>query len=168
MAYLIGRARIRRVARSFSYLAPPVLWMAILFVLSSDLGSSPRTEGVLDSLLLRLFPWLRHHLSLAALDVANHWLRKTAHVVAYFLLGLLNLRAAGYLEGRRSTHGVLMAWTAAVLYSLFDEWHQSFIPSRSPEAGDAGIDALGATLAVLICLYQWHRKRTPDHSGSSR
>jgi VanZ family protein len=42
-----------------------------------------------------------------------------------------------------------LAWGLCILYAITDEYHQSFVPGRSPRGMDVGIDALGAVLGLL-------------------
>jgi VanZ family protein len=73
---------------------------------------------------------------------------KLAHFCAYGLLGSLVLRALG-----GSWRGAVAAVVIASAYGASDEWHQSFVPGRSPEAADWIADTLGAIVAVA--LYTW-------------
>ena len=70
---------------------------------------------------------------------------KLAHFCAYGLLASLVLRALG--GGWR---GALAAVVIASAYGASDEWHQSFVPGRSPEVADWVADTLGAALAVVL------------------
>ncbi|MDP6374075.1 MAG: VanZ family protein [Vicinamibacterales bacterium] len=80
---------------------------------------------------------------------------KLVHGAVYGLLGGLLLRA---LAGGRWA-GVT-AWTAAaavaitIAYGASDEWHQSFVPGRTPELGDLVVDSLAATVVVLA-VWAW-------------
>jgi VanZ family protein len=44
-----------------------------------------------------------------------------------------------------------------VIYALLDEFHQSFVPSRTPSIYDSAIDVAGG-LAVLLVLKLFARK----------
>lgn len=53
---------------------------------------------------------------------------------------------------------LLLAFAGAVLYGVSDEFHQSFVPGRTPDIRDITTDAIGAivglclvTLAVRLC-----------------
>jgi VanZ family protein len=98
------------------------LWMGLIFAFSaqSHLPSAPTAR--LDLLM-----------------------KKGAHFSVYALLAALIWRA---LEWRR--RGWLLAWALAVLYAASDEWHQSFVANRHPQATDVLIDACGAATALLI------------------
>jgi VanZ family protein len=39
---------------------------------------------------------------------------------------------------------------AAVLFALTDEYHQSFVASRTSSLGDAAIDSAGTFLGIII------------------
>lgn len=71
------------------------------------------------------------------------------HGFLYFVLGLLL-----YFSFRKR-QGPLTVLTA-FLYGLSDEFHQSFVPGRTPEISDLLVDTLAALLAV--CLLAGVRK----------
>ena len=72
--------------------------------------------------------------------------KKGAHLMGYAILAWLWHRA---LNGRKPW----TAWCIAVLYAASDELHQSFVLGRNAQLVDVGIDALGATLGLLVALY---------------
>jgi VanZ family protein len=80
---------------------------------------------------------------------------KVLHAGTFFLVGLLAVRAARFLEEwtpRRT------AWTLLPVglgWGLLDEFHQSFVPGRSVEAGDVAADVAGVLLAVLAGERLW-------------
>lgn len=74
----------------------------------------------------------------------DYFVKKSAHGIGYGLLALSYLRA---LPGRRYT----LAWFLAVLYSLTDEFHQSFVPGRMASLVDVFVfDNAGAILALFL------------------
>jgi len=109
---------MRRVLRW----APPVLFMALIFYLSSQSHPVPElTEHVWDKLL---------------------------HFGGYGVLGILFYRAfAG--EGLSSRRAILLAILASSLYGATDEWHQAFVPSRSSDVRDWMADTAGAALGAI-------------------
>lgn len=44
----------------------------------------------------------------------------------------------------------LVALSIAVFYAMTDEFHQSFIPNRTPALFDVGVDAAGSVLGLMI------------------
>ncbi len=77
---------------------------------------------------------------------------KLAHFLLYAPLGFLLGRAVG------------VAWLAVMLataYGVTDEWHQLYVPGRSPSAADILADALGAALGAAL----WRIRRSPVAGG---
>ena len=81
-------------------------------------------------------------------------IRKLAHFLEYFLLGMSLLWAIrGGRRGMQRWKGVpdiLVAEVIGVLYAISDEIHQVFVPGRSGEVRDVCIDAAGVFAGVLI------------------
>ncbi len=126
---------------------PPIAWAIVILTASSDVFSSAHTGNWLDHLLRTI---TGHQFTIETLEMANAVLRKTGHLTAYGLLGLLNFLA---LRGERS--GWRLAWAIeavalAACVATIDEIHQSFIPSRTGTWHDVVLDALGATLAQCL------------------
>ncbi|HZG65968.1 MAG TPA: VanZ family protein [Herpetosiphonaceae bacterium] len=78
---------------------------------------------------------------------------KAAHAAGYAVLALLIERALA-----RPRHGRLLALLLTALYGLSDEYHQSFTPGRSPDAGDWLADVLGAVAALWLFRRDYWRK----------
>ncbi len=80
---------------------------------------------------------------------------KLAHFCAYGLLGSLVCRALGSGGWR----GAIAAALLTSAYGASDEWHQSFVPGRSPEVADWVADTLGAAVAVALytCVAPYRR-----------
>jgi VanZ family protein len=45
-----------------------------------------------------------------------------------------------------------LAWLAAAIFAVTDEFHQSFVPSRTASPIDVMIDICGAMIGLAICL----------------
>ena len=79
----------------------------------------------------------------------------TAHFVAYGLLAAAILRAvAGAEWARVSVGGALLAAALGAAYGLTDEFHQSFVPGRTPELRDVAADALGSAAGAGL-VWAW-------------
>ena len=91
---------------------------------------------------------------LAPAEVA---LRKLAHVTEYLVLTLLLVRAL-----RRSgvVAAVPVACLTALLFAASDEWHQSFVPTRTATPRDVVIDGIGIALAAFAVTRTRLRQRT--------
>ncbi len=142
------------------YWVPVILWLAFIFWMSTGTFSSENSSLVIEPVLRFLAP----EISSQAVELIHGIIRKAGHVTEYFILGLLLFRAF------RGPSGKPWQWTwaffaviGAVLWSLSDEYHQSFVPTRTGSFTDVGFDAAGGILAQLA---SWLRLRTRQDKGS--
>jgi VanZ family protein len=77
---------------------------------------------------------------------------KLAHFGFYFVLGFLIVRALSENDSARIRTALWRALAIGVLFALFDEAHQLFIPGRSCEFYDASADVIGILLSLLAFL----------------
>jgi VanZ family protein len=111
---------------------PAVLMMTIIFGFSSIPSSEMPNFGAEDLVV-----------------------KKGGHVLGYGLLALAYWAGLRF-EKRRWWLALLFA----VIYAVSDEYHQSFVPGRSPSWVDAlVIDGSGAAIALGLG-YWWRVKRT--------
>lgn len=120
----------------FARWIPSVLWMAVIFYLSSRTGSD--LQGMF-----------------AFLDSFNF-----GHLIAYFILSLLFYWALQAHPGKRKIDIRLISVGLSFLYGLTDEWHQSFVPSRSPDPMDILNDVIGATFAMMAVTWYSRKKES--------
>ncbi|MFZ1061106.1 MAG: VanZ family protein, partial [Candidatus Rokuibacteriota bacterium] len=108
---------------------PPVVWMGVIFWLSTPSFAAEETGGWILPLLKALLPWA----TLPQLEFI-HWLgRKMAHVTEYAILAWLWHRALSRPgRGPRS----LAAFALTVAYAITDELHQGWTGSRGASALD--------------------------------
>jgi VanZ family protein len=86
--------------------------------------------------------------------------KKGGHMLGYALLALAYWWALGFRRDRR-----WQPWVLALIYAATDEWHQSFVPGRSPSAWDVLIfDNLGALVALWLAGVLEKQKR-PDSAN---
>ena len=136
-----------------------MVWMAFIFVGSTHILSGARTSRFVVPLLR----WLMPGLSPIALDRAHLVVRKCGHVTEYAVLGVLLWRACHYFRpGDRTPWSWSHAATAvflAALYAVGDELHQSFYASRFGSPWDVAIDAMGATVGMILLwlLGRWRK-----------
>ncbi len=126
-------------------LAPPLAWMALIMSFSTNTFSAENTAGIIGPILKWIAPWLQPD----ELEFVHGLIRKLAHLTEYGVLGLLWFRALGHdrKTGLFTAAGgsllICIAWAA------MDEWHQSFVPSRTASVVDVAIDSSGALLALI-------------------
>ena len=129
--------------------------MAIIYLASSDEFSASHTSRILRPLLIWLFP----QISEERIAIVHFIVRKLAHFTSYGVLGLLAVRAfASSSQVFLREHWKLASVLLIVTYALLDEFHQSFVPSRSASIFDSLIDIAGGLFAVL-CLAYFRRRR---------
>ncbi len=135
---------------------PAAVWVCLIAFESTDFFSSENTGSMLYTLWVHVFGNVDLHFFV----VFHHYLRKTGHVVGYGMLSLLLLR------GWRATLGcipglllraTLLAWLGTLSVAALDEWHQSFIPSRTGTVWDVLLDSV-AGVAFLVIAYLWLRR----------
>ena len=127
-----------RVLISYTLL---IAWMAVIFLLSSEGHdtSSGRSDTFVHALQAAGVTWQADFLTLLV--------RKSAHISAYFVLGIL---IYSLLKEYRShiKHLVIASIALSMLYACTDELHQMFVPGRSGEVRDVLIDTAGAAAGV--------------------
>lgn len=86
--------------------------------------------------------------------------RKLAHFTEYAILGFLAARA--FRTSSRpaiQSRWFLISLTLVVTYALLDEYHQSFVPTRTGSVFDSLIDIAGGLTALVVIR---RRKRATD------
>src|SRR2546422_4092936 len=130
---------------------PPVLWMAVTVWLSTDTASAEHTSQLLLPALRWLLPWATP----GQLATVHRLLRKGAHLFEYAILAALWYRA---FMRERTLSARAASWTAfaiSLAWAALDEWHQSFLPSRTSSALDVALDGAGAALALVVDWRAW-------------
>jgi VanZ family protein len=132
-----------------------ILWLIVIAIESTDWLSAHHTGRILYPLLHFLFGmgWERF-------EVVHFFLRKGGHVFGYGLLSILLFRA--WRETLPVASGV--NWTfrwaniavlGTALVASLDEWHQSFIPSRTGTVHDVILDTCaGIAAQILVFLFR--------------
>jgi len=107
---------------------PVVLWAALIFIFSSGLFSGSNTSTIFRPLVHWVFPGI----SDAVLGLVHGLIRKAGHFVEFAILALLAARA--FRTSSRDflrNHWFAVSLTFVALYALSDEFHQSFVSSRT-------------------------------------
>lgn len=110
---------------------PALLWMLVIFVLSSRSGEE------IDTVLpyfQTIMPWISDF----------NW----GHFIAYFILAM----TYDYALGQRANK---IGWKIGIvllcgLYGISDEYHQSFVGGRMMDAMDVRNDMIGAAIFVVF------------------
>jgi VanZ family protein len=128
--------------------SPVVLWVALIFWLSSDTFSASTTSGILGPLL----EWLLPSASADTIYRLHVLVRKGAHLGVYAVLALLALRAVRRAPGLGWRAGVLASLVVVGLVAGADEIRQTFSSERTGSVNDVGIDVTGGAGALGLAL----------------
>lgn len=140
---------------------PVVAWACFVLFASSASFSASNTSRIIRPLLIWLFPGISEE----SLAFAHLLVRKAAHLTEYGLLALLAARAFRTSHQRRLQElWWLAAFALVACVALVDEYHQSFVPTRTGTIYDSLLDMTGGAVA-LACAALWlarrRRKRLP-------
>lgn len=81
----------------------------------------------------------------------NHMVRKYAHGLVYFFLGILTAKALRF-SGARKFSVFILPLAICITFAVFDETHQLFVPGRGGQVSDIIIDSVGAITGILVYL----------------
>lgn len=158
----------KHIAANIVIWALTALWLIVIFLFSSypDYESDEQTLFVID-VLNTIFG-----LDLSSGDLFSSFgflqsidfiIRKSAHFIEYFILGVLSfisLRDLRYLFKKQRMAQSVIAVSFCALYAVSDEIHQLFVEGRYGCLRDVLIDTSGSVLAVMICLFTiWTAKK---------
>src|SRR5438067_11029547 len=151
--------QVRSAGSRFRRYGPLIAWAILIFVGSGNILSAAHT-----SILLRAVRWLFPNVRDESLAVFHLLVRKAGHLTEYAILATLAARAfRGASHDLLRRHWFWVSLLLAMVYALTDEWHQSFVPSRTASIYDSWIDSVGALIALTI-IWLRHRKSEPDSS----
>jgi len=130
------------------YWLPAIAWTLFILRLSGPSYGFHHSDGRLQTLL----QWLHIHIRQETTDMVNGFIRKSGHVVVYWILSLLWFRA---LRGVSKIMDIRMRWiwTALVIclcVASIDEYHQFHVLGRSGEWHDILLDMIGAGYAQWL------------------
>ena len=143
-----------------------ILWLIVIAIESTALLSSANTSRILYPILHFIFgiDWERF-------EYVHFYIRKGGHVVGYAILSTLLFRAwratLPAMDGVKWT----VRWSAiavlgTALVASLDEWHQSFIPSRTGRWQDVVLDTC-AGIGAQILIFLWWKNIGKGKFGKS-
>ena len=133
---------------------PAVAWACLLSFLATDIFSSEHTSRFIIPLLHLLIP----QASAETLELMHAIIRKTAHLTEYFIFSIFLMRGLRGQERGWKLRWAIWAVVIAAGYAFLDEFHQSFVPSRTASPWDALLDTTGASVAQAV-LWVWHLRK---------
>lgn len=135
MAFPLNRVIMKKV--QILNWVPALVVMGVIFWFSAQSGEE-----------LPVFSW------------ADKIVKKSGHMIGYALLAFWYWYALGWQSNRR-----WLAWLLAVLYAMTDEYHQSFVPFRSPSVWDVLVfDNFGALISLWLTNRYMQKQKRPDNT----
>jgi VanZ family protein len=130
------------------YWLPLLIWLGVIFLGSTELMSAEYTSRFITPFLL----WLKPGMSPQTIWRILVVVRKCAHVTEYAILALLLWRALRRIPTLRAKMSISFAagLLACALFAASDEFHQTFVKSRTPSVRDIFLDLAGALVGLLI------------------
>ena len=127
--------------------APLILWIGVIFFMSSGEASMSETSRFLRPILEFLFPTATE----STIQLYHAYIRKFAHFAEYAVLAVL----ASVAFWNPSGELLRRYWFAAavglvLLVASLDEFNQSFEPSRTSSVWDVLLDLSGGVTAVAV------------------
>lgn len=126
-----------KMTKKIAYWIPPLVWMVIIFLLSSRPRFTATGEPLEDFLIFKML-----------------------HMFEYGLLASLLFNALFNTVTRNILNAMRLAGTVAVLYAASDELHQIYIPTRSGSPRDVIIDAIGILIALFVIFSLMQKAKT--------
>jgi VanZ family protein len=142
--------------KKVQYWFPVLLWIGFIFWMSTGIFSAQNTYLFFEPLLRFFVPSISQR-EIVVLHIA---IRKLAHITEYFISGLLLFRA--FKEGsdkKREWRWAISSLFAVAIIAVSDEFHQSFVSTRTASLVDVGIDILGGFLAQCVSVLMFQRNR---------
>lgn len=144
------------------YWIPAVAWVALVLSASSDAFSARNTGDILHAVLA----WIFGYIDTLAFGIIHHLIRKSAHFTEYAILSALWFRAVRVgLPAVWQARWALLGLAVSLSVAILDEFHQSFVPSRTSSGYDVLLDFCGALFAQLLIWYALRRRELTPQAG---
>lgn len=134
-----------------------VLWLIVIAIESTAYLSASNTSRFLYPILHFVFG-LDH----PQFEVWHHYIRKSGHFFGYGILSIFLFRAWRDTLPLRGDPKWALRWTniallGTLIVASLDEWHQSYLPSRTSRWQDVVIDTCGGIVAqmLLFLMRRW-------------
>jgi VanZ family protein len=133
-----------------------ILWLVVIAIESTSYLSSRNTSHFLFPLMHFLFG-----IDEAGFEPYHTFIRKSGHVFGYGLLSILLFRAWRETLPEESGTRWTFRWAniavlGTCLVASLDEWHQSFLPTRTGTVRDVILDT-SAGIVVQLAIFLAHR-----------
>jgi len=129
-----------------------------MFVGSTGLLSAEQTSRFLVPFLR----WLKPDIATETLAQIHFFVRKLGHISEYAILAMLLWRAVRSATNLRMKKSIVFVavWLACGIFATSDEFHQTFVASRTATSSDVAIDLCGAFIGLIISSIFARRRST--------
>ena len=127
-----------------------MIWMITIFIFSSQKGTeSGDTSRKFTIIIIQIITGKTLELNSPFVEGVQLFIRKFAHFTIYAIGGFLIMN---YADSTDKTMKQKMLYSIGFggTYAITDELHQFFVPGRSGNIIDVGIDTLGVITGTLI------------------
>ena len=136
-----------------------LFWLGAIAAFSTDSFSSAHTGSILKKIIQAVYGPISYH----QFEQLHFVIRKTAHFTVYGILSWLAFLAwrTTLPAPRRWTLGWAgLAMTVVFVAASLDEFHQTFVPSRTGSSRDVMLDLTGALFfQIMIAVFLRERRR---------
>lgn len=131
-----------------------ILWLGVIFYMSSESGEvSSNTSSKVLNIVESIFPFVKNNVELFTM-----LLRKSAHILEYFILGVLIFEVVKeYCTIRKEIF--IISLLIFLLCATLDEIHQLFTFGRAGRIIDVLIDSIGFIFSIGICSFIENNKK---------
>ena len=142
---------------------PALAWAVVISIFSTSAFTSENTGRI----IIPILHWLMPHAATATLSQIHHVIRKCGHFTEYFILSILVLRGI-----RADRPNLRIVWALAAIaivacYASLDEFHQVFVPGRTPAVADVLLDTIGGICAQIAVALVASKETSSLHSGTT-
>lgn len=129
-----------------------IVWMITIFIFSGQQGNeSSGTSRKFTITIIQIITGKRLELNHPFVEEIQFAIRKLAHFTIYAIGGFLIMNYTYTIE-KTMKYKVLFSIIFGGVYAITDEVHQFFVPGRSAQIFDVGIDTLGVIVGVFVYL----------------
>ncbi|OQB14397.1 MAG: VanZ like family protein [Firmicutes bacterium ADurb.Bin193] len=141
-----------------------VLWtvtitiMTVIFLFSDQ--PAPQSDEISRGITVRITEAIPYVQELpedekeTVVKNVNNTIRKAAHFMLYFLLGIVLILSIKYTFLNITAYKLwIISLIVCIVYAISDEIHQIFVDGRGAQIQDIIIDSLGAMLGSALPLF---------------
>jgi VanZ family protein len=125
-----------------------VIWIIIIYIMTEmAYFNGESTSTAIKKTIVKteqINPIILQPADPSTIQHLNVFFRKSAHIIVFGILAIFIYKC---LEGQRFSYILVLLFT--ILYAIFDEWHQSFVPGRTSAFKDVLFDTFGASVTLL-------------------